>query len=92
MASGTPVIAMELGSTPEVIAQGETGFLCQSVDECVAAIARVPQLNRLACREYVENNFSVQRMADGYEAVYQQILAERFAQNGHVRNARRASY
>ena len=92
MASGTPVIAMELGSTPEVIAHGETGFLCQSVDECIAAIARVAQLNRWVCREYVENNFSVQRMADGYEAVYQQILAERFAQNGHVRNVRRASY
>ncbi len=87
MATGTPVIAMELGSTSEVIAHGQTGFLCNSVDECIAAIDQAAQLNRLGCREYVQNHFSVQRMTDGYEAVYQQILAERFAQNGHVRNA-----
>lgn len=89
MATGTPVIAMELGSTSEVIAHGQTGFLCHSVDECIAAIDQATQLNRFACREYVQNHFSVQRMADGYEAVYQQVLAERFAQNGHVRNASR---
>ncbi|OKH22678.1 glycosyltransferase family 4 protein [Chroogloeocystis siderophila] len=87
MATGTPVIAMELGSTPEVIVHGQTGFLCRTIDECIAAINKVPQLNRFACREHVVKNFSVQRMTDGYEAVYQQILAERFAQNGHVRSA-----
>lgn len=90
MATGTPVIAMELGSTSEVIAHGQTGFLCHSVDECIAAIDQAAQLNRWGCREYVQNRFSVQRMTDGYEAVYQQVLAERFAQNGHVRNAIRA--
>lgn len=90
MALGTPVIAMKLGSTPEVIAHGKTGFLCQSVDECIEAIDRTAQLKRSACREHVLNHFSVQRMTEGYEAVYQQILAERFAQNGHVRNRMRA--
>lgn len=90
MVSGTPVIAMELGSTREVIAHGKTGFLCHSVDECIAAIAKAAQLNRQDCREHVENNFSVQRMTDGYEAVYRQILEKRFAQNGHVRNLIRA--
>ena len=89
MALGTPVIAMKLGSTPEVIAHGKTGFLCHSVDECIAAIAPATQLNRSACREHVLNHFSVQRMTDGYEAVYQQILAERVAQNGYVRNRMR---
>lgn len=84
MATGTPVIAMDLGSTSEVIAQGQTGFLCHSVEECIAAIDRAVKLDRYACREHVCNNFSVQRMADGYEAVYRQILAERFARNGHV--------
>ena len=76
MATGTPVIAMELGSTSEVIVHGRTGFLCHSVEECIAAIDKAAQLNRYACREYVFNHFSVQRMTDGYEAVYQQILAE----------------
>ncbi|HEY9671769.1 MAG TPA: glycosyltransferase family 4 protein [Waterburya sp.] len=90
MASGTPVIAMELGSTSEVIVQGQTGFLCHNVEECIAAIEQVTQLNRKACREHVENHFSVQSMTDGYEAVYQQILAKRFAQNGYIRNSARA--
>ncbi|HAJ64015.1 MAG TPA: glycosyl transferase [Cyanobacteria bacterium UBA8543] len=87
MATGTPVIAMELGSTSEVIAPGKTGFLCHSVEECIDAIAPAAQLSREACREHVVNHFSVQRMTDGYEAVYQQILAERFSQNGHVRSS-----
>lgn len=86
MATGTPVIAMALGSVPEVIAHGKTGFLCNSVDECIVAIDKASQLNRYDCREHVCNHFSVQRMTDGYEAVYQQILAERFTQNGHVRS------
>ncbi len=85
MATGTPVIAMKMGSTPEVIAHGKTGFLCENVDECIAAIAQVARLNRQTCREYVIKNFSVESMTDGYEAVYQQIIAERFVQNGHNR-------
>ncbi|HEY9796120.1 MAG TPA: glycosyltransferase family 4 protein [Leptolyngbyaceae cyanobacterium] len=89
MAAGTPVIAMNLGSTSEVIAHGKTGFLCQSVDEFVEAIDKAAKLNRHTCREHVMNHFSVQRMTDGYEAVYQQILAERFAQNGHIRSLSR---
>ena len=83
MAAGTPVIAMELGSTSEVIVNGKTGFLCHSVEECVAALDRVAQLDRSACREHILNHFSVQKMVDGYEAVYQQVLSERFSRNGH---------
>jgi glycosyltransferase involved in cell wall biosynthesis len=84
MASGTPVIAIELGSTSEIIAHGKTGFLCQDVEQCIEALSQVNTIDRLACRDHVEDNFSVRRMADGYEAVYQQILAERFAQNGRA--------
>jgi glycosyltransferase involved in cell wall biosynthesis len=83
MASGTPVIGMALGSAPEVIAHGKSGFLCQNVDECVAALAQVHTLDRSACRAHVQANFSAQKMTDGYEAVYQQLITERFAQNGH---------
>ncbi len=85
MASGTPVIAMSMGSTPEIIAHGKTGFLCNSVDECVQAIEAVSNLSRQDCRQHVETNFSAKRMADGYLAVYQQIMAERFAKNGHTK-------
>jgi len=83
MVSGTPVVAMELGSTREVIVHGKTGFLCQSVAECVDSLGKIHTIDRKACRQHVEDHFSVRRMADGYEAVYQQIMAERFAQNGH---------
>jgi glycosyltransferase involved in cell wall biosynthesis len=89
MATGTPVIAMALGSTPEVIAHGQTGFLCNNVEEFIEAIAKANQLNRYACRQHVLNHFSVQRMTDGYEAVYQQILTQRFSQDGHVRSLSR---
>lgn len=84
MATGTPVIAMDMGSTPEVIAHGRTGFLCQTVDECIEAIDHAVDLNRYECRDRVLSHFSVTRMTEGYEAVYQQILAERFTKNGKV--------
>lgn len=87
MAAGTPVIALELGATSEVIAHEETGFLCQNVDECVAAVHRVHEIDRFNCRRHVENNFSVKQMVDGYEAVYRQILAEKYSQNGHSRSS-----
>lgn len=85
MACGTPVIAMEIGSTPEVIVPGKTGFLCHSTEDCVAAIKAIPQIDRAVCREHVCSRFSVRQMVDAYEAVYQQILVERFAQNGCFR-------
>ncbi len=85
MVCGTPVIAMAMGSAPEIIVHGKTGFLCHSIEECVEAIAKVSELDRRTCRTHVEENFSVKRMVDGYEAVYRQLLTERFARNGHLR-------
>ncbi|MFB2939180.1 glycosyltransferase family 4 protein [Aerosakkonemataceae cyanobacterium BLCC-F154] len=92
MVSGTPVIAMNLGSTTEVIADGKTGFLCDSLEECVAAIEPATQLDRYTCRQHVIDKFSVQEMTSGYEAVYEKILAERFAHNGHSRPVRRMQF
>lgn len=86
MASGTPVIAMNLGSTQEVISHGKTGFLCDRIQECISAIEKVTQLDRYACRQHVENRFSVEQMVDGYEAVYQQIIGEKFSDNGRFRS------
>jgi glycosyltransferase involved in cell wall biosynthesis len=91
MAAGTPVIAMALGSTTEIIAHGKTGFLCNNVDEFVEAIDRVGQISRQDCRNHVINNFSVAKMTDGYEAVYRQVLAERFSQNGHIKSSNQIS-
>ncbi|MGA9379932.1 MAG: glycosyltransferase family 4 protein [Phormidium sp.] len=92
MVTGTPVIAMNLGSTSEIIAHGKTGFLCNSVEECVAAIEPATQLDRYTCRQHVIDKFSVQKMTSGYEAVYQKILAERFAHNGHSGSVKRMEF
>ena len=75
MVVGTPVIATIIGSTPEIIADGKTGFLCQDVDQCVAAVERIKEIDRHTCRDHAVGNFGVKRMVDNYEAVYQKILA-----------------
>jgi glycosyltransferase involved in cell wall biosynthesis len=85
MATGTPVIAMSLGAAPEVIVHGRTGFLCHSVEQCVDAIAWASMLDRRNCRDHVLMNFTAKRMVDGYESVYQKVLAEKYSHNGHVR-------
>jgi glycosyltransferase involved in cell wall biosynthesis len=91
MVTGTPVIAISLGSAPEVIADGISGFLCQNVDQCIAAIAPAALLNRQACRDHVLINFTAKQMADGYELVYQKVLAAKYARNGYARGLALAS-
>jgi glycosyltransferase involved in cell wall biosynthesis len=85
MAVGTPLIAMAMGSTPEVIDAGKTGFLCHSVEECIVALDRIGEIDRVACRDRVVSNFSVKRMVDDYEAVYQ-MLAQQPSSNHRVPN------
>lgn len=75
MACGTPVIAYRRGSMPELIDHGVTGFLVDSFDEALAAISRLGEIDRRACRRAVEERFTVDRMADEYLALYRRILA-----------------
>jgi glycosyltransferase involved in cell wall biosynthesis len=86
MVAGTPVIAIRMGSTSEVILDGKTGFICDSIEECVAAVRKVDQIDRMACHDHVATNFSVERMADGYEAVYRQVMQTKASSNGHKRS------
>lgn len=74
MAAGTPVIAMNLGSVPEVIADGKTGFVCDSVDKMIEMVPKATKLDRQICREYVVNRFSVESMTDEYEKAYFMVL------------------
>jgi glycosyltransferase involved in cell wall biosynthesis len=74
MACGTPVIAYPLGSVPEMIDEGVTGFMVASIEEGVKAVNRIQSLNRAACRRVFNNRFSARRMALDYIEVYQQVL------------------
>ena len=74
LACGTPVIACNRGSMPELIDDGVTGFLVNSVDEAVDAIGRIGEIDRAACRAAVSARFTVDRMADRYLELYRSIL------------------
>jgi glycosyltransferase involved in cell wall biosynthesis len=79
MACGTPVIARPCGAVPEVVVDGRTGFLGSSLLELAEAVKRTDEIDRAECRRHVERQFSVARMADGYEAVYRRLVAHRKA-------------
>lgn len=74
MACGTPVIAFNRGSMPELINHGHNGFLVQTVDEAVAAVNDIPMIERSACRRVVEERFTADRMAEDYIDVYRRVL------------------
>jgi glycosyltransferase involved in cell wall biosynthesis len=74
MAAGVPVIAMDLGSCREVIADKQTGYLVNNVDEAVEAIAKIDRIDRKKCRQRVEENFTIDKMVSGYEKVYAEIF------------------
>jgi len=77
MACGTPVIGYNKGSVPEVVKDGETGFVINSKEEMIEAILyKVQKIKRSACREHVEKNFTIQKMVDTYEEVYEKVIFE----------------
>ena len=74
MANGTPIIAVRRGSVPEIIDEGLTGFVVDSVERAVAAIPRVAALDRSEVRRCFEERFSVRRMARDYIGLYDDVL------------------
>ena len=76
MACGTPVIAFDRGSMPELIQSGESGFLVNTVTEAVEAVARIDTIDRADCRRHVEKHFTVERMIREYTHVYEAILQD----------------
>jgi glycosyltransferase involved in cell wall biosynthesis len=77
MACGTPVIAFNRGSMPELIENGKNGFLVNNVDEAIAAVGNVKNINRVYCRRHVEQYFTAERMVEEYIQVYEMILEKR---------------
>ena len=74
MACGTPVIAYQRGSVPEVIKDKKTGFIVDNKNEMVEAIKKIGTIKRKDCRVHVEQNFTLKQMVDKYEEIYKKII------------------
>ena len=73
LACGTPVVARRCGSVPEIVEDGVTGFIGDSIEELTRAVKRIDLIDRARCRAEAERRFSVTAMTDGYEAVYRRL-------------------
>jgi glycosyltransferase involved in cell wall biosynthesis len=74
MACGTPVVATPRGAVPEVVLDGETGFVRDSADGLVEAIGRLGEIDRERCRRHVAERFSGRAMARSYERAIERLL------------------
>lgn len=82
MACGTPVIAFNRGSVPEIVMDGKTGFVVDPLNKkgkpniggLINAIKNIDKISRGECRRHIEDNFTIKRMIDGYENAYRQLL------------------
>jgi len=74
MACGTPVIAYRRGSVPEVVADGQTGFVVENEQEMIEAIKKIDSIKRENCRAHVEKNFTLSQMVDKYEKIYKKLI------------------
>jgi glycosyltransferase involved in cell wall biosynthesis len=79
LACGTPVIAWPHGSVPEVIENGRTGYVVETIDDAVVAVENLGQIDRACCRQTFEQRFDARYMARQYEAVYQGLMQRDFS-------------
>lgn len=75
MACGTPVIAMRRGSVPEIIVDGKTGFIANSIGEMIEALDKLGTIKRTDCRTHATTYFSTHHMISGYEETFHNIVA-----------------
>lgn len=84
MACGTPVIAYDRGSVPEIVEEGRTGFLVRTLKEAVEAARQIPELSRIRCREVFDQRFTAGRMAADYLQVYERVIESKARQHSGV--------
>jgi len=77
MSCGTPVVAWREGSVPEIISEGENGFIVDSIEEAVDAVHCVPDVDRAGVRRSFERNFLVERMTRDYLDIYHRLPLRR---------------
>jgi glycosyltransferase involved in cell wall biosynthesis len=75
MLCGTPVIAFNKGSMPELIKDGTTGYLVDDVDQAVQALQHLDRIDRHDCYHHARTEFSIEKMVDSYIQVYDRILS-----------------
>jgi glycosyltransferase involved in cell wall biosynthesis len=73
MACGTPTIAFRCGSVPEVLEEGVTGFVVDSVEEAVAVVERLDGFDRARCRAAFEKRFTATHMVRNYVRIYRKL-------------------
>jgi glycosyltransferase involved in cell wall biosynthesis len=73
LACGTPVVAFECGSVPEVLENGKTGFIVQSTDQAVEAVQKIGTISRLVCRQAFERRYTSARMAENYLRTFERL-------------------
>lgn len=91
LACGTPVIAFNHGSVPEIIDHQRNGFVVRSIGEAVDAVKRIPELSRHHCREDFERKFSVSRMAQDYVHIYERLTGAWGAETSRALESRRSA-
>ncbi len=77
IACGTPVIAYDGGAVPEVIKDGQTGFIAKNLEDAADAVHRVSEISRTHCRKIFEKRFTVTRMARDYVRIYRRTIDRR---------------
>jgi glycosyltransferase involved in cell wall biosynthesis len=91
MSAGTPVIAWRNGSVPEVIADGEGGFIVDSIEEAAEAVHKLDRLDRRGVRRYFESRFTVTHMAQGYVEAFHKLHRSGAAQVAPFRKPKTAA-
>lgn len=74
MVVGTPVIAFRRGAAPEVIDDGKTGFIVDTIEQAVEAVHKLDQINPTDCRQHIVDNFSIERSSKDFDALYQSLI------------------
>jgi len=85
MVCGTPAITFNKGAVPEIMVDGKTGFVVDSMNDMIGAVDRIDSIDPRECRSHVQNNFSITNMAYKYSELYQQIVNDHKILSGYSR-------